>query len=148
MKVRQLIPSISAYMCIVCVGCASMDAVQMKEILNPFPTEYSTTQGQKQSVRSIASTTTLPAESNADLQVIRANLKSIEHRDLEIEKGDTFLAKGDIDTAIACYTAAIRLDPKSIDAFYKRGTSFSLKGNIDREMADYAYILQLDATNT
>ncbi|MGY8734334.1 MAG: hypothetical protein ACKVK0_19545, partial [Pirellulales bacterium] len=106
MKVRQLIPSISAYMCILCAGCASMDAVQMKEILNPFPTEYSATPGQQQSGKSIVPTTTLPAESNADLQVIRANLIAYEQRDFEIEKGDTFLAKGDVDTAIACYTAA------------------------------------------
>jgi tetratricopeptide (TPR) repeat protein len=53
--------------------------------------------------------------------------------------------KGDIDRAIADFSDAIRLDPKSADNLYQRG--FTLENNkhdVDRALADYDAAIRLD----
>ena len=52
-------------------------------------------------------------------------------------------AKNDHDRAIADYDAAIRINPKYLDAFFNRGNAWGLKGDPDRAIADYDAFLRL-----
>ena len=52
-------------------------------------------------------------------------------------------AKNDHDRAIADYDAAIRLNPKYVDAYYNRANAWGLKGDPDRAIADYDVVLSL-----
>jgi len=63
----------------------------------------------------------------------------------EFEKGNQFYDKGEYDKAIACYTEAIRLNPKFDDAYSNRGHAYGAKGEHDKEMADLKEALRLSA---
>ena len=52
--------------------------------------------------------------------------------------------KGDSDNAIADYTKAIELDPKSAEAYKDRGISYLSDGNIDEAIRDYTKAIELD----
>ncbi|MCW6512268.1 tetratricopeptide repeat protein, partial [Lichenifustis flavocetrariae] len=52
--------------------------------------------------------------------------------------------KGDLDRAIADYTAAIGLDPGHADAYYNRGAAYVQKGDFDRAIADYSAAIGLN----
>src|SRR5688572_12956808 len=52
-------------------------------------------------------------------------------------------AKNDHDRAIADYDAAIRINPKFVDAFFNRGNAWGTKGDPDRAIADYDAVLRL-----
>jgi len=52
--------------------------------------------------------------------------------------------KGDYDRAIQNYDEAIRLDPKSADAFAGRGSAYLLKGDYDRAIQDYNEAIRLN----
>ena len=53
-------------------------------------------------------------------------------------------AKGDLDRAIADYSEAIRLDPKSGHAYLNRGSAWGTKGDLDRAIADFDQAIRLD----
>ena len=55
---------------------------------------------------------------------------------LAVEKGNALFEKGDLDAAIAAFTEAIRLDPKSVMAYLGRGIAYSKKAN--SKMPDFA----------
>jgi tetratricopeptide (TPR) repeat protein len=52
-------------------------------------------------------------------------------------RGNAEKAKGDLDGAIADYTRAIELDPRSADAYFNRGNAKKAKGDLDGATADY-----------
>jgi tetratricopeptide (TPR) repeat protein len=52
--------------------------------------------------------------------------------------------KGDRERAIADCTEAIRLDPKSVLAYYDRGLSNKHNGNLDLAIADFNEAIRLD----
>ena len=52
--------------------------------------------------------------------------------------------KGDYDRAIQNYDEAIRLDPKSADAFAGRGSAYLLKGDYDLAIQDYNEAIRLN----
>jgi tetratricopeptide (TPR) repeat protein len=53
--------------------------------------------------------------------------------------------KGDVDRAIADFSDAIRLDPKSADNLYQRGLTLeNNKHDLDRALADYDAAIRLD----
>jgi tetratricopeptide (TPR) repeat protein len=58
-----------------------------------------------------------------------------------------FWIKGDSDRAIADYSAAIRLNPKYIQALINRGVAYWMKGDSDRAIADYSAAIQHDPNN-
>jgi tetratricopeptide (TPR) repeat protein len=59
-------------------------------------------------------------------------------------RGIAHKAKGDLDRAIADYTEAIRLDPKSDAAYHNRGVAQRDKGDLDRAIADYTEAIRLN----
>ena len=65
-------------------------------------------------------------------------------RRLHVIRGAEWAAKRDHDRAIADYDAAIKLDPKSADAFHNRGIAWASKGEPDRAIADYDAAIRLD----
>jgi tetratricopeptide (TPR) repeat protein len=58
-------------------------------------------------------------------------------------RGDVYNAKGDLDCAIADYSAAIRINPDYADAFHKRGIVYRMKGDRDRAIADFDEAIRL-----
>ncbi len=50
----------------------------------------------------------------------------------ELEKGWTYAYDDDWDTAIACFTEAIRLDPNYVGAYEDRGWAYVNKGEDDK----------------
>jgi tetratricopeptide (TPR) repeat protein len=59
-------------------------------------------------------------------------------------RGLAYQGKGDHDRAIADYDQAIKLDPKSTDAFLHRGIAYDNKGQHDRAIADYDQTIKLN----
>jgi len=62
-------------------------------------------------------------------------------------RGNAYYRKGDFDTALADYNAAIQLDPKYTFAYYNRGGAWRNKGDLDRAIADYSEAIRLDPKN-
>jgi len=52
--------------------------------------------------------------------------------------------KGDLDSALADYNEAIRLDPTYERAYDDRGNVYRRKGDLDRALADYNEAIHLD----
>ena len=52
--------------------------------------------------------------------------------------------KGDLDSALADYNDAIRLDPTYERAYDDRGNVYRRKGDLDRALADYNQAIHLD----
>src|SRR5580704_16050835 len=64
--------------------------------------------------------------------------------DNAFSRGMDALAKHDDDLAIRCFTDAIRLDPKSAEAFYNRGYAYMSEGELDKAIADYNDAIRLN----
>jgi len=62
---------------------------------------------------------------------------------LFLYRGVERAAKSDYDRAISDYDAAIRLDPKTPNAFHNRGSAWANKGEPDRAIADYDTAIRL-----
>ena len=54
-----------------------------------------------------------------------------------------YRARGDVDRALADYSAALRLDPANADAFYGRGLTLARKRNYAQAIADFTVVLAL-----
>jgi lipoprotein NlpI len=54
-----------------------------------------------------------------------------------VARGYAYSVKGDNDRAIADYSEAIRLDPKSAMAYSARGRSYLFAGTVERALADF-----------
>ncbi len=59
-------------------------------------------------------------------------------------RGFAYGTKGDMDKAVADFTEAIRLDPKSPEAHFNRGNAFLRKGDLDKAIADFTESIRLD----
>jgi lipoprotein NlpI len=59
-------------------------------------------------------------------------------------RGKAYDAKGEPDRAIADYTQAISLNPKSSTFYNNRGIAYRHKGDADRAIADYTQAISLD----
>jgi membrane associated rhomboid family serine protease/Tfp pilus assembly protein PilF len=62
-------------------------------------------------------------------------------------RGNAYYRKGDFDTALADYNAAIQLDPKYTFAYADRGDAWLAKGDNDRAIADFSEAIRLDPKN-
>src|SRR5437870_5554944 len=63
-----------------------------------------------------------------------------------LKKGTEAQNKGDLDGAIAAFSEAIRLNPKSAQAFAFRGHTYRDKGQLDKAIADLDESIRLDPT--
>jgi tetratricopeptide (TPR) repeat protein len=59
-------------------------------------------------------------------------------------KGNDLVARGDLDGAIAAYTEASRLDPRSREAYLGRGVARYLKGQFAQAIADATEAIRID----
>jgi tetratricopeptide (TPR) repeat protein len=62
-------------------------------------------------------------------------------------QGDQAMEEQDLDKAVSCFTAAIRLNPKAPNAFVARGYAYYLKKDNDKAMADLDEAIRLDPKN-
>jgi tetratricopeptide (TPR) repeat protein len=63
------------------------------------------------------------------------------------KRGFAYIAKGEIDRAIADYDEAIRLDPNSGAIFNERGIAYKARGDFDRAIADLTEGIRLAPGN-
>ena len=49
-----------------------------------------------------------------------------------------------MDQAIASFSEAIKLDPKSFPAYNNRGIAYCEKGNFDKAIADFSRVIEID----
>src|SRR5215475_11361992 len=61
-----------------------------------------------------------------------------------MSQGHTDINNGDYDRAIAAFSDAMRLDPRSALAFANRGVAYERKGDMDRAIADFSEAIRLD----
>ena len=61
-----------------------------------------------------------------------------------VSRGAVFEKKGDSDRAIADFSEAIRINPRSADAFFIRANAYSRAGDFDRAIADYNETIRID----
>lgn len=59
-------------------------------------------------------------------------------------RGTASYAKGNIDGAIADFTAAVKLNPKDAPAYDNRGTAWRAKGDLHRALADFNTAIKLN----
>jgi tetratricopeptide (TPR) repeat protein len=73
------------------------------------------------------------------------NRLSAQHRSIAYSnRGTAYLGKGELDIAIADYTEAIRLDPKTAILHLNRGTAYSAKFEYDRGIRDLDEAIRLN----
>jgi len=64
-----------------------------------------------------------------------------------LDLGNAAANKGDLDTAIADFTQAIQMYPKSAVAYNGRGLAYGKKGDFDKAIADFSQAVLLDPTD-
>jgi tetratricopeptide (TPR) repeat protein len=62
-------------------------------------------------------------------------------------QGNDLVARGNLDGALAAYTEAIRLDPRSTAAYLGRGVARGRKGQSAQAIADATEVLRIDPRN-
>lgn len=61
-----------------------------------------------------------------------------------IAEGKEFLKLNNLNEALASFTEALQLDPKSTEALINRGNAYTRKGYYDKAIEDYTEIIRLD----
>jgi Tfp pilus assembly protein PilF len=64
-----------------------------------------------------------------------------------VSRGNAWLKKGNPVKAIADYTEAIWLDPKSPDGYYNRAIAWAKQGELDHAIEDYSEAIRLDPSD-
>jgi tetratricopeptide (TPR) repeat protein len=59
-------------------------------------------------------------------------------------RGNSYFNTGNIDKAIADYTASIEINSNYPNAFFNRGNAYSNEGDLDKAIADYSEVVRLD----
>ena len=68
--------------------------------------------------------------------VVGCGESDADKAEAEYNKGGTFADRGDLATAIACFTEAIRINPDYADAYLIRGMVYYDVGDHDKAIAD------------
>ena len=63
----------------------------------------------------------------------------------EVREGIVFFAKGDLDNAIAKFTAAIETNPKDYLAYYQRAKLYEFRNDTEKAISDYSLLINSDA---
>jgi tetratricopeptide (TPR) repeat protein len=61
--------------------------------------------------------------------------------------GKVFFKEKKFDDAIASYTAALKLEPQSVQALLNRGNAYCRRGFYDKAIEDYTEVIRLDPRN-
>jgi tetratricopeptide (TPR) repeat protein len=83
------------------------------------------------------------SESNkptSDADKVKSKLNKAE---AEFNKGIDFAVREDWDTAIACFTEAIRINPDYAKAYYNRGVAYEELGEKAKAATDFAKAKEL-----
>ena len=64
-----------------------------------------------------------------------------------VDKGVQYFALGQYEKAIKSYDKAIRLNPKTANAYNKRGVAYQSLGQYDKAIQDYDEAIRLDPEN-
>src|SRR5438309_1450787 len=75
---------------------------------------------------------------------VSATIQQANKAEQANDRGAAHANQGEHDKAIADYTQAIQLDPKSVGAYYNRANSYDNKGDQARAIADYTQAIGLD----
>ena len=59
-------------------------------------------------------------------------------------RGAANLAKGDYDQAVACFSKAIRIEPRFAEAYCNRGTAYYEKGYFDAAISDFSRAIEIE----
>jgi tetratricopeptide (TPR) repeat protein len=81
-------------------------------------------------------------------QYIALDKQPVAGHALALDQGKAAYERGDFDTAIACLTEAIRLDPTPASVYSDRGGTYATKGDYDKAIADYTEAIRHDPTFT
>ena len=86
---------------------------------------------------------TKPSTGKVDtsLQIEKVNLVTAEEY---MQRGTAFYNKNNFDLAVADFTRAIKIEPKSARAYLQRGLAYSGKGEQDNAFADFAKAVEVD----
>ena len=60
-------------------------------------------------------------------------------------RGAAQMAKGDYDQAVACFSKAIRIEPRFAEAYCNRGTAYYEKGYFDAAISDFSKAIEFNA---
>jgi len=63
------------------------------------------------------------------------------------KRADAYLLKGDVEPAIADFSKAIEMNPKSFDSFLGRAAAYTAKQSNDEAIADYNKVIELKPDN-
>lgn len=61
-----------------------------------------------------------------------------------VNQGKEAIKSKQFDQAIASFSEAIKLDPKSIPAYNNRGIAYCEKGNFDKAIAEFSQVIEID----
>jgi Tfp pilus assembly protein PilF len=67
--------------------------------------------------------------------------------DKYIKEGKDFLQANKVEDALASFSKALQLDPKSVTALINRGNAFCKQGSYENAIADYSEAIRLDPKN-
>ena len=81
---------------------------------------------------------------NGEAQNGKSDDVGLSQSEKEFNKGVDFAKKGDYQTAISCYTEAIRLNPKDADAYSIRGIAYQNLEKYDEAIRDYSDAIRLN----
>ena len=101
---------------------------------------------QKGRIVKIAAVVTPPAESKPKPEPVAAAAPPLDFSFYE-KRADASFANGAFDSAIADYTKAIEMDPKSAEAIMGRGLAYANKQSYDLAIADYDKAIELKPKN-
>ena len=94
------------------IGCVGTPTVPFKEVLTTAPLFRSFDNTTLEEQAAPIGTGSLSENAQRELSNLAKATNAEKRVLLEIEKGDAFFKKGDMDTAIACFGHAIRLAPE------------------------------------
>ena len=65
----------------------------------------------------------------------------------QFNKGEQLLTRGDMDTAISCFSRAIELKPDYVAAYSQRGFAYAYQCKYDDAITDFSEAIRLDPSN-
>ena len=141
---KQFLGSLFTLSCVLFSGCVGTPAVPFKDVVTTAPLLKVFEKTSVEEDFNTVDTGSLSQDAQRELNALTKDSKVEKRVLLELEKGDAFFRKGDMETAIACFSHAIRIDSNHVEAYYQRAIAYGKTGNVANEIADYGMVIQLD----